>query len=377
MIGAKIMSDDNLSGHVAISSNESELHASLKDPKLINVTWFIGKRCNFDCSYCSSTTHDNFSPHIKLADALNFINNLDRHCSSAKKKFKLNYTGGEPFVHPHIIKILEHCSKKENMYQQGLVTNGSLPLDVYQQAIKFLNNITISVHFEQTVTNIEKLIEKIIILNENKNIFLNVNVMALPGKFDQVERVIKKLSDNSVKFILKKIDPPNKEKLSYFYKGNTLKKDIQIIDNQSNLLDIKRKNKEFERKLIMERQNQYYNQQELVFFEKHLHDNEWPNLKLHFDAKKKILINSEKLKKKNLNKWKNWICFIGIESLYIEYDGSIYRGLCMQGDKLGNISDEIDWPTEPLVCDLDYCVCAADMCTKKVKNKKYLDIFDE
>jgi MoaA/NifB/PqqE/SkfB family radical SAM enzyme len=368
------MPDIDFSEHVAISSNESELQASQKDPRLINVTWFLGRRCNFDCSYCSSMTHDNFSKHIELHHAFNFIDNLNQHCVTTRKKFKITFTGGEPFVHPNFIKILEYSYKKENMYQQGVVTNGSLPLDVYQKAINFLNNITISVHLEQKETDIHKLIDKIIILNEDKNIFLNVNIMALPGKFDQVEMIMHKLSKHSVKFILKKIDPPNKEELPEFYQGNKPKKNMYKESESKTSLEVKKEFKKFDRKLIQERQKQYYNQAELDFFKLNAKDNEWPNIKLHFQDKK-ILINTEILKRNNLNRWREWICFIGIESLYIEHDGSVYRGICMQGDKLGNISDKIIWPTNPIVCNLDYCTCAADMCTKKVKDKKYLNMF--
>jgi len=374
MIGVKKMPDTDLSEHVAISSNESELHASQKDPRLINVIWFIGKRCNFDCSYCPSTIHDNFSKHIELKHAFNFIDNLNQYCLDAQKKFKISITGGEPFVHPNFIKILEYSYKKEKMYQQGVVTNGSLPLDVYQKAMNFLNNITISVHFEQKITEIDKLIDKIIVLNENKNIFLNVNIMALPGKFDQIETVMQKLSKHSVKFVLKKIDPPNKKELSEFYQGNKPKKNIYKESELKTSSEVKKEFKKIDRKLIQERQNEYYSQDELNFFKLNEKNYEWPNIKLHFQEKK-MLINTEVLKRNNLNKWKEWTCFIGIESLYIEHDGSIYRGMCMQGDKLGNITDKINWPTEPIVCKLDYCTCTVDMCTKKVKDKKYLDMF--
>lgn len=374
MIGAQKMPDINLSEHIAISSNESELQASQKDSRLINVTWFIGRRCNFDCSYCSSMTHDNFSKHIELDHAYNFIDNLDQHCTLLKKKFKITYTGGEPFVHPHFSKILEYCYQKKNIYQQGVVTNGSPTLDIYQKAIKFLNNISISVHFEQKATDVDKLIDKIIVLNKNKNIFLNVNVMALPGKFDQVKTIMQKLSKHSVKFVLKKIDPPNKKELPELYEGNLPKKNAETKDAHKNSLEVKKEAKRKHQKLIQERHDQYYSQEELNFFKSNAKDDEWPNMKLYFEDKE-LLVNSETLKRNNLNRWKEWTCFIGIDSLYIEYDGSVYRGVCMQGDKLGNISDKINWPTDPIVCNLDYCVCSPDMCTKKVKNKNYLDIF--
>ena len=32
----------------------------------IKIEWNLGKRCNFDCSYCPSEIHDNTSPHTDI-----------------------------------------------------------------------------------------------------------------------------------------------------------------------------------------------------------------------------------------------------------------------------------------------------------------------
>ena len=92
MIGANLMynqTENIKKNQVAVSSLESPLHAVRKDPKIITTTWFIGKRCNYDCSYCSSFTHDNYSPHIKKENAFNFLDQLEKYAIEQKKNFKL------------------------------------------------------------------------------------------------------------------------------------------------------------------------------------------------------------------------------------------------------------------------------------------------
>ena len=32
----------------------------------IKIEWNLGKRCNYDCSYCPSSIHDSFSPHTDI-----------------------------------------------------------------------------------------------------------------------------------------------------------------------------------------------------------------------------------------------------------------------------------------------------------------------
>ena len=41
---------------------------NLKHGQTFMVTWDLGRRCNYDCSYCPVTRHDNFSPHATLEE---------------------------------------------------------------------------------------------------------------------------------------------------------------------------------------------------------------------------------------------------------------------------------------------------------------------
>ena len=40
----------------------------LLDGNIFQVTWDLGPRCNYDCSYCPTHRHDNFSPHASFED---------------------------------------------------------------------------------------------------------------------------------------------------------------------------------------------------------------------------------------------------------------------------------------------------------------------
>jgi len=360
----------DLSKHIGITSHESPEQAKNND-RIINVTWFIGKRCNFDCSYCSDFVHDNYSPHVKKEDILNFIDNLDTKCQEMNKKFKIVFTGGEPFVHPNFVEVLEYCSKKSQVYQLGVVTNGSLPLKLYNHSMNFLNFLTISVHLERPRTETEDLINKIIELNSTETCFLNINIMALPGRFDILNTIASQLKKENIKFIIKKINPPDIEN----YKEHYVQKDKNDIHYESTD-DYLTNKKTWHKKLknnLEERYKEYYSEKELEFLNFFENQYNWPNMKLHFENNS-ILVNNSELITKNLNKWMGWICFVGLNSLYIEYDGSVYRGVCMEGGKIGKINDKCVWPKEPVICTQKVCICSPDMCTKKVKDIKYLGL---
>ncbi len=171
------------------------------------VEWNIGKRCNFDCSYCGSSVHDNFSPHMpyeKITESIDTIR------SSTDKKIKIGWTGGEPFVHPKFIDIIKYAKEQANVFRQTVVTNGTVPFKTYEKALPYLDQVSFSYHFEHTIH------DKII--NNIENVFkyysdkdcadeVKVHMMMLPGTFDKAEEIIKYLRSKHIEVIARRIRP--------------------------------------------------------------------------------------------------------------------------------------------------------------------------
>ena len=66
--------------------------------------------------------------------------------------------------------------------------------------------------------------------------------------------------------------------------------------------------------------------------------------------------------KQHLNQFKGWSCNAGLESLMINWDGEVHRATCRVGGTLGNIyANSFVVPTSPVICDRNYCTCAADI----------------
>jgi hypothetical protein len=69
----------------------------------------------------------------------------------------------------------------------------------------------------------------------------------------------------------------------------------------------------------------------------------------------------------NLSNFRNWKCNVGLESLFVHFNGDVMRGNCGVGGVIGNITrmQESGWPTEPVVCHKNICHCAADLVLSK------------
>ena len=61
-----------------------------------------------------------------------------------------------------------------------------------------------------------------------------------------------------------------------------------------------------------------------------------------------------------------WQCDIGLDSLFVHFDGSYRRGNCAEGGYVGRIQDRLlKWPTTPVICHQHNCHCTTDILTPK------------
>ena len=74
------------------------------------------------------------------------------------------------------------------------------------------------------------------------------------------------------------------------------------------------------------------------------------------------------------NKFKGWLCNMGVNNIFIDEKGYVNRGLCTGGESLrsvGHIDNltKIKWPTTPTICPHTYCYCEGEVGITKRKLK--------
>lgn len=174
----------------------------------LRIEWNLGKRCNYDCSYCGSDIHDRVSSHIDLSIVDKTTQKIFALASQQNKECRISLTGGEPFVHPKIIDILKTI-KKNKIDKISVTTNGSVPLSKYEQSIPYIDYYIFSYHFEFAYH--DKIINTIVELNKivknlaNKN--LHVHLMYLPGKMNEAKEIIEIMNKNEIHWVIRRIRP--------------------------------------------------------------------------------------------------------------------------------------------------------------------------
>ena len=284
----------------------------------LKIEWNLGKRCNYDCSYCPSEIHDNYSPHTDI----NILEKTVDHLSKIDKPLRISLTGGEPCVHPNIEDLLDYM-KRKNIFWVNLTTNGTRGYRWYLDNELYWNHIVFSLHFEFDYTRIIDTILKYYDSTERE--FL-VNIMAHHNYLPQVRTVVKKFDELGIKYAVRRI--------------RWTEGDHNIFD------DLKYDGKDLEWILSKDATAK-------------------PNCRID-DSQ---IIHANDVIKKHLNQFKGWSCNAGIESLMINWDGEVHRATCRVGGSLGNIyQGTFQTPSTPIICTRDWCTCAADIPLTKIKN---------
>lgn len=355
----------------AIRSLRSEHHATHIEPQVIAVSWNLGKRCNYDCSYCSPAIHDWTSAHHGLDLVIDTIEQINSWAQAQNKKFIMSLTGGEPFVHPEIIQMLARIRQASNYGQQLTVTsNGSVPLELYQTALTFVSHLTLSLHLERSDSETQETLQKAIVLHEKfPDRWINVQVMCAPGKLAFVDDcVIPLLESHRVKFVLRRIRPWLNEVFEEWKtqpKRQILKTKYQL-DQQTEIKEVEKQRLDQRLQQVYESED-YYTAEELLWFTQRIPKTNWQNIGVWNNDMQYFETNSDIMVSNNHNRFNSWACFAGIDSLFIDFDGLVYRSVCHNDGAIGRLGGPINFSTEPMICKKQWCNSNVDQTVRKAR----------
>ena len=361
-----------------------------------SVDWYIGKRCNFDCSYCVDYLHDNHSPHVPLENMKKLVDTIyDQH----GKNVFWSLTGGEPTVNPKFMELCKYIKQEKGARFVSLTTNGSRTADYFKELFQYIDGVTLSFHFEHMADRVDEYIEKCIqienwrrewnsIMDERSdfpnwdNGFVRKNLilrfMVYPGQFENVERMEKAFRDHGITNIEHRyIRPPggNSNELMPDVKldfeknhDNMDPKKLVSSEDKASIKAIETREKKFYKEGEKEKIKDLYKEKitddkrKLKFwFEDNpgtLHSQDYHYNELNFDKK---------------NNYEGWLCWAGVKHLKITPTGDIYIGSCHVGGKRGNIynKESIDLPVDPIRCPKWRCTDNLDLKVPKIKDWEY------
>ena len=190
-------------------NNVIAIDNDINSPYTFEVTWDLGLRCNFDCTYCPSHRHNNTSPHASLETLINtskFVFDYKKLLQSymtVERQWNIGFTGGEPTNNPNFLDMCEYIHNQHDPnVLVDVTTNGSFSKEYCDKLIANVDSVTVSYHCEVDQKIKDRVIERIYQLH-NSSIRYKVNLMvhAKPEYFDECMTLVDRFTDDNIRFV--------------------------------------------------------------------------------------------------------------------------------------------------------------------------------
>jgi len=190
------------------------------------VVWDLGRRCNFDCTYCTGWMHSTTSPMKKFEEYKRTADFIDEYYNIYKDKHKgdwkinISFTGGEPSVNPAFYQLLPYLKEKYPYMRPTLTTNGTWGRRKGQFLLDHCHAIRVSYHAEGTAKQKELIRENLLFIREaigDQTWKLKVNVMMHVDYFDECVDLIENfLKPNDIAYIPRTIGDDGRYRDQWF-----------------------------------------------------------------------------------------------------------------------------------------------------------------
>lgn len=315
----------------------TKIYRDTREPSYFMVDWMLHDRCTYDCSYCPPANKSGTDTRLNLETLDLFCNNLEEYVRSIDPDFKIKvlFTGGEPTVWKDFGELVSRLSARGWLLLVN--SNGSRSERWWEEHSSKFASIILSYHTE--FVDDEEFLRKLRICEKTTHTAVNIMLNPEPKYFKKAlatsERIKKETSHVSVNYYkiqhnfgLQDIDVPQ-------YTEDQLKKIETLVDYHPKLLN-------------------FYT---IILY----------NYYVKLDNGSTDKLNAlELLKTKQVN-FKDWDCYAGMESIFIDASGDILRGACRAEGNFGSIysPNDINWPTVPVKCPYEWCGCVTDLLNSK------------
>ena len=300
---------------------------------VFNVSWILGRFCNYSCSYCWPYAHTDKPDHLDIEVYKNTIDEIKSQArANGFNRFHFSFSGGEPTAYKQFGEVIEHYADDSEAEYQSLhmTTNlspGSIWWNRWLEATANMDRRSITASYHAEFAHEQEFGDKCLQLMKG-GVYVTINQVMVPEHFQDLYERLERFAARGINVTLK---PQSDPTASYVVHGYT---QDQIHKMQTGF---PQKIPDAFKRII-------------PLYQVELEDDKGNTYNLD---------QAERLNAFGFNKFQGWTCSAGHQGIVIR-EQEVKRSYSCHDEPLGNIIDGFDIFSSPKKCITPSCVSSAD-----------------
>jgi|TARA_R110002096_G_scaffold13792_3_gene48613 hypothetical protein len=307
---------------------------TMLDKPLFNVSWILGRFCNYSCSYCWPYANSNKPDHQAFELYTNTIDEIKRQArANGFTEFHFSFSGGEPTAYKLFSELVAYYAddadaKYQSVHMTTNLSPGSKWWNKWLETTSSLQRRSITASYHAEFANEQEFGDKCLQLMKG-GVYVTINQVMVPEMFEELYERLQRFAARGINVTLK---PQSDPTASFIIDGYTTDQ-------------VEKMQKGFP---------QEWNGEEV--YQIRLTD---VSGSTHF------IDQAERLNAYGFNKFEGWNCNAGYQSCIIR-GNEVKRAYSCSDEPLGTLQDGFTLFKTPSKCVTATCVSSADSKIPKV-----------
>jgi organic radical activating enzyme len=298
---------------------------TMLDRPLFNISWILGRFCNYKCSYCWPYARSDKLDYQSLEVYKHTIDEIKRQARlNGFTQFHWSFSGGEPTAYKQLPELVKHLDELESTYQSiHMTTNlspGSKWWNTWCNNTDLLQRRSITASYHAEFAKEQEFGDKCLQLMYER-VHVTVNQVMVPDKFYETLERCERLRAKGINVTLK---PQSNDTATAIVDGYTPDM-VKIMQDD---------------------------------FEQQLNGEDLYQIRLTDGEQDYYLDQAERFNALGFNSFTNWSCNAGYQSVII-VGNEVKRGYSCKDVPIGTLED-FELRVQPPKCVTTRCVSSAD-----------------
>ena len=308
---------------------------TMLDRPLFNISWILGRFCNYKCSYCWPYARSDVPDHQTLEVYKSTVDEIKRQArANGFNQFHWSFSGGEPTAYKQLLDLTKHLDDgSATPYQTiHMTTNLSPSLSWWKRwasATAMLQRRSITASFHAEFAKEQEFGNKCLQLMHDL-VHVTINQVMVPDQFFETLERCNRFRKRGINVTLKPQSDPTASKLVDGYTDEM----IGIMQTG------------------FPQQSDGEETYQIALYEQ--------------DGTEHLFDQAERFNAFGFNKFKGWRCNSGFQSVIIR-GNQIKRSYSCHDKPLGNVLTGFKLFEDPQLCSTPTCVSSADSKIPKIR----------